>query len=141
MARAVGRDLPISFKTSSEICNYLKKKKVDYAKKLLELAIQKKKAIPMKRFNKGVAHKPGIAAGSYPVKACTHILALLKSAEANANQKGLNNLVILSMIANKAASAWHYGRHSRRKMKRTHVEIVLGEAKPEIKEEKIRGEK
>ncbi len=137
MAKAVGRDLPISYKNSVEVCRYLKKKEVAKAKKILEDAIALKKPIPFKRFNKGIAHKKGMMSGSYAVNTCKSILALLKSAEANAAQKNISNPVIIHMCANKASNTWRYGRHSRRKAKRAHVEIVLAEKQAKVNEEKI----
>ena len=137
MARAMGRDLPISIKQSVEICSALRKKDVENAKKILNMAISKKKAIPFKRYNDNVGHKRGMAAGRYPLKACGHILELLESAESNAGQKGLSNLVIAHICAHKGAKVWRYGRRSGLKAKRSNVEIVLEEGKPKIKEEKV----
>lgn len=135
MARAVGKDLPISTKQAIEISNSLRKKDVKVAEKLLQQAIDMEKAIPYTRFNKGTGHKAGIAAGKYPIKSCTHILALLKSAESNAAQKNLSNLIIRHICAQRAAHAYRYGRRGGLQAKRTNVEIVLAE-KTEKKVEK-----
>ena len=56
---------------------------------------------------------------------------ILKSAEANAQYKGLNsaNLFIKHVSAQKGPTTHHYGRHRGRKAKRTHIEIVLEEKK------------
>ena len=66
-------------------------------------------------------------------------IKLIESAEANAQFKGLNTskLVISHISANKASKAWHYGRKSRRKMKRTNVEVIVEE---NTKIEKIKEE-
>lgn len=141
MARALGRDLPISPKKSVEICSHLKKKSVENAKQILQDAIEMKKPIPFKRFNKGLGHKAGMAAGRYAVRTCEHILKLLKSAESNANQKGLGSLVIVHMCANKGANTHHYGRKGGRLMKRTNVEIVVEEKSEKKKESKVIEEK
>ena len=125
MARAVGKDVPMSTKQAIEVCSLLKKKNVKEAERILEMAISLKKAIPLKRFNKGVGHKKGMAAGRYVVNTSQHILKLLKSAEANAAQKGLGELMIRHMSANRGARAYRYGRRSRIKAKRTNIEIVL----------------
>ena len=68
--------------------------------------------------------------GSYPVTACKNILSLLKSAEANAQFKGLStgNLIIKQASAQKGPSTFHYGRQ-RTKAKRSHIELVLEEVK------------
>lgn len=131
-AKVKGKDLQISTKHCIEISNYIRKKEIKKAKELLKLAIEKKKAVPFKKFNKDAGHKKGrIAGGKYPVKACTEVLKLLNSVEANAQFKGLNtsNLIINHICVNKGSGSWRYGRHIRRKGKRTNIEIVVEEAK------------
>ncbi|MBN1502020.1 50S ribosomal protein L22 [Candidatus Woesearchaeota archaeon] len=134
-AKAVGRNLSISTRMSVEICNYLRGKKVSQAKNILEQVIQKKHAVPIRRFGDSTAHKPGIGAGKYPIKAAKGILAVIQNAESNAQNKGLSthHLVISHILAHKASAPWHYGRHTRRKMKRSHIEIVVSEEKEKEK--------
>lgn len=129
MARAFGRSLPISFKQSIEICNFIRNKKVDYAKNVLRRVIDHKQAIPFKRFNDNTGHKKNMMAGRYPEKASMEILSLLSSAESNAQFKGLNtsNLEIMHITANKASKAIHSGRKKSRLAKRTNLEIVVQE--------------
>jgi len=129
MAKATGKSLSISTKHSIEVCNYLRNKLVDDAKVILKDAIEGKKAIPFKRFCNGAGHKTGIASGKFPVNACKEILRLLEAIEANAQYKGLNtsSLKITTIKANQAARPWHYGRMTRRKMKRTHIDIIVEE--------------
>ncbi|MBS3146153.1 50S ribosomal protein L22 [Candidatus Woesearchaeota archaeon] len=128
-ALAKADNLPISTKQSIEICNFLRYKDLQKAKKILSNVIVKKTAIPYLRFNMDTGHKPGIAAGRYPNKASKEILKLLNSAEANAENKGLDasNLIISKMIANKGNRMHHPGRHRGIKMKRTHIEVQLEE--------------
>ncbi len=135
MARAVGVALPISLKHSVEVCNYIRHKKVTEAKKLLDLTISEKKAIPYKRFHQGLSHKTGIGPGRFPVRTSKEIKKLLESAEANAQFQGLNtaNLIIAHAVVQKAPVAWHYGRQRRRKMKRATIEIFVREVKQEQK--------
>ncbi|MAG50158.1 50S ribosomal protein L22 [archaeon] len=129
MARVLGRDLSISTKQSIEMCNFIKKKKVKDAKKLLGKVMENKLAVPYKRFNKNIGHKPGIAAGRFPQKTTENMIKLLDEVETNAQNKGLNvdDLYIMHICAHKASAPWHYGRQRRRKMKRTHIEIVVEE--------------
>jgi len=143
MARVIGRDLGISTKQSIEICNRIRNKSVKRAKQILEDAISGERAIAYTRFNGGVGHKPGMAAGRYPIKTATNFLNLIKSAEANAQVKGLNtgNLCLVHVNAQKASSPMHQGRQRGTVMKRTHVEIVLQEKAEEKKEEKKKSEK
>lgn len=142
MARALAKDISISAKQSIEICNFLKHRSVKEAKKVLALVIEEKTPVPYKRFKMELPHRHGpLAAGQYPKKASQYILKLLDAVEANAQNKGLNTdaLIITHMSANKASRPWHYGRKARRKMKRTHIEIVVEEK--EKKQEKPKEKK
>jgi len=141
MARASGRSLPISFKQSIEICNLIRGKQIAFAKNALNDAIDKKKAIPFKRFNGDTGHKKEMAAGRYPKKASKEILDILNLVEANAQFKGLNtsNLVINHITANKASTSTKYGRKRGRKSKRTSIEIIVNESAPSKKE--VKGKK
>ncbi len=145
MARAVGRDMPISSKIAYEMCNFLRKKELQKAKSQLKLIIDKKMALPLKRFNADIGHKPGnVASGRYPLKASTHVLKLLESAEANAQLKGLNtgSLVIKTIVSNKASSQMRYGRQRGRETKTTHIEVIVEETKKsEKKTEKPKTQK
>lgn len=136
MARAIGVALPVSFKQSVEICSFIKNRKVGEAKKILQDAADRKAAIPFKRYNWDLGHKRGIGPGRYPEKASIEFIRLIESAEANAQFKGLNtsNLIIAHISAHKAGKSWHFGRKSRRKMKRTNIEIVVEEKKKDEKE-------
>ena len=142
MALVVGKALPISTKQSIEVCNFIRNKNVQKMKDYLNDVINMKKVVKFTRFNKGMGHKKGVGPGRYPIKTSTEILRLLESAESNAQFKGLNslNLVIGHIKADKASSAWHYGRQRRRKMKRTTVEIILTE-KETKKVEKVSDKK
>lgn len=129
MARAVSMALPISVKQSVEICNYIRNKNVSSAKKMLQDVIEKKAAVPFKRYNFDLGHKTKIGPARYPEKASKEFIKLIDNVEANAQFKGLNtsNLVIAHASAHKAGKAWHFGRKSRRRMKRTNLEIVVEE--------------
>ena len=129
MARAYGKSLPISFKHSLEVCNFIRNKKMQDAKKMLQKVIEGKMAVPYRRYNFDLGHKKKIGPGRYPIKTSAELLRLLEDVEANAQFKGLNagNLVISFLCAKKPSIAWRYGRKRRRKMKRTDVEIVVKE--------------
>ena len=130
IAIANASNLSISTKVSIEICNFLRYKNLQKAKKILANVMEKKIAVPYKRYNMDIGHKPGIAAGRYPNKASAEILKLLNSAEANAENKGLDaeKLIISKLIANKGNRMYHPGRHRGIKMKRTHIEVMLEES-------------
>jgi len=137
-ARALGFALPISRKQSLMICNMLRGKPVQSAKKTLENVIAMKIPVPMTRFNWDRGHKAGMAAGRYPIKACDQFLKLIKSAESNAQFKGLGTaeLIISHIVAQKAPKVWRGQRTGRHEAKRTTVEVVVSEIKEAKKEKK-----
>ena len=138
MARAHGRMLPISFKQSIEICNSIRNRNANEAKKMLEQVAAMKKAIKFTRFNRDMGHKRKIGPGRYPVKASSEIMALIESAIANAQFKGLNTseLVICHVVANKGSKTQRYGRQRSRIAKRTNIDIFVQEKKTAGKESK-----
>lgn len=138
MAKAYGRDLDISTKRSTEICNFLRGKSLESSKAFLERVIEMKDAVPMRRFNRDTGHKKGIGPGRYPVNTAKAILSVLDNAGTNAVAKGFaeKDLVIVHICAHKAASPWHFGRQKRRKMKRSHIEVVVQEKKQPASESK-----
>ena len=129
MARVIGRSLPISFKQSVEICNFIRNKEVGYAKDVLKRVVELRQAVPFRRFRHNIGHKTKIGVGRYPGKASNEILKLISSAEANAQFKGLNtaNLVVNSIIVNKASKTMRIGSKRTRRAKRTNIEIVVQE--------------
>ena len=129
MAKALGVALPISFKYSVEICSFIKNRTLSDAKKVLQEVINKKTAVPFRRFDFDLGHKRKIGPGRYPEKASKEFIKLIESVEANAQFKGLNtsNLVITHISAHNSGKAWHYGRFSRRRVKRANIEICLEE--------------
>ena len=136
MARAYGRDLPISMKQSAMICKFIKGRPVAKAKQLLQDVQRHRIAVPFSQFNRDMGHKPGIGPGRYPEKATKNILTIVESAEANASSKGLDtgSLVIMHACAHLAARPRRYGNaHSGEKAKRSHIEIVVGVAAKEEK--------
>ena len=137
-AKVTGRELSISTKHCIEIGNLIRGKSVKRVKAILEGVIDKKVAVPMKLFNFDTGHKRGaIGPGRYPENASKEILALIKSAEMNAQNKGLNTdaLYLKVYIANKGSSQWRFGRQRRRQAKRTNLEMVLEERESIVKKE------
>jgi large subunit ribosomal protein L22 len=133
-AKAMGYEMPISFKHAVEICRELRGKKIEEAKKILEDVIEMRRPIPFKRYKKKVAHKRGLDrwyAGRYPQKAARFILKVLKNLEANAEYKGLelDKLVIVHAQAKKGRVIKRYmprafGRATPRFQVLTTVEFV-----------------
>jgi len=127
-ASAQIRSAPISPKHCIEIAKYLRRMNTTKAKKILEDTIALKHAIPFKTFNRDMGHRPGIASGRYPQKAAAVFLTLIKSAESNAEDKGLNveNLQITTILANRAPTRPTGGR-IRGMPKRAHLQIEVTE--------------
>ncbi len=136
MARVLSKDISVSTKQSVEVCKWIKHKTTKKAKYLLQGVVDKKWAVPYKRYNKDIGHRKNIGVGRYPIKTSNFVLELIDMVEANAQNKGLDvdSLVIEHICAHRAARPWHFGRARRRKMKRTHIEIVVKEK--DIKKEK-----
>lgn len=129
-ATAKGKDLHMSWKVSYEIGNAIRNKPVVKAIAFLERVTEMKEAVPYKRYNFDVGHKPGkIAAGRYPLKAANYFLAVIKNAVSNAVNKGLNeeDLVLVHVATGKGSSSWHHGRQRRRKVKLTNLDVVVKE--------------
>jgi large subunit ribosomal protein L22 len=135
--KASGRELRVSHKHSREICHTVKGMMLTKAKDYLKDVMEKKKAIPFTRYNKKAGHRRGLvkaSAGRYPIKAAESVLKVLQSAEANAENKGLDveKLTIIHAAAypgmkNKRFTPRAHGRASPKFETMTHVEIVLGE--------------
>jgi large subunit ribosomal protein L22 len=117
-----GNDMKVSLKHSMAICNFIKGKTIDYALKDLEEVMKMKKAIPMRG---EIPHRKGnITGGRYPIKTAYVFIKLLKSLEANANNKGLDTKTIrLFAKADKASRPRKSGKYGGRKFKRTHILI------------------
>lgn len=91
-ARIWGRELRISPKHAIEICDFIKGKKIEDAKSMLEDVVAKKRAVPFRKYKRKVGHKviEGWFAGRYPVKAGAVFLRLLSELSSNAEYKGLD---------------------------------------------------
>ncbi|MFN3383342.1 MAG: 50S ribosomal protein L22 [Archaeoglobaceae archaeon] len=110
--KAMGYEIPMSFKHAVEICRELKGKKIPQAMKFLEGVIAMRYPVPMKKYKKKVAHKSisGWYAGRYPQKAAREILKVMKNLKANAEYKGLNvdDLIIVHAQAKKGRTIVRY---------------------------------
>ncbi|TLZ54925.1 MAG: 50S ribosomal protein L22 [Methanobacteriota archaeon] len=104
MARAYGRELPISWKKAVELARALRGKKVENAITYLENVIALKQAVPFRRYNRWVAHKRGLGPARYPVKAAQYFKRVIESAVSNAEYLGREDpdaMVIRSINAHK----------------------------------------
>ncbi len=132
--RASAREVNISPKHAREICSAIKGLTISKARKLLEDVIEKKVAIPYRRYHRKVPHKSstkGYPAGGYPVKASKVFLKLLDNLENNASFKGLNieRVVIVHASAYKGIVIKDYvprafGRSSPNFHVLVHIELI-----------------
>ncbi len=135
-ATASGSNLPLSYKNIAMVGDFIRGRTVEKAKWLLQRVMEKKVAVPYTKFNMDRGHKKGeIAAGRYPIKTAAEVLNLLKSAESNAINMGMNasNLVVSRFIGNKGSTSWRSGRKRRIQAKTAHIELFLAEKKAENK--------
>ena len=132
-----GRNMRCSPKHCREVCNAIRGMMLDKAMELLENVIEEKAWIPYRRHKKKRGHHAGMkkwGPGGHPVKASQHILKLLKNAEGNADNKGLDidRLKVVHAAAQrgrtyKAFIERAFGRSSPYFENTSHVEIVLEE--------------
>jgi large subunit ribosomal protein L22 len=136
-AKASGREIRVSHKAAREVCRAVKGMMVSKAKTYLRDVIDKKKAVPYRRYKKKVGHRSGLEktfAGRYPVKTSQKILRVIEAAESNAENKGLDldRLRVLHAAAYPGMKIKRYtprahGRASPKYETTVHVEIVLEE--------------
>jgi large subunit ribosomal protein L22 len=135
--KASGREIRVSHKHAREICHTIKGMMLTPTKEYLKDVMEKKKAVPFRRYNKKAGHRRGLVktfAGRYPIKAAERILKVLENAEANAENKGLDvdKLQIIHAAAYpgmkiKRFTPRAHGRASPKFETMSHIEIVLGE--------------
>jgi len=132
--KALGREMPVSPKFAREVAGMIRGMKVETARQALEDVIDKKRAVPLKRYNKRVSHKPGVGPGRYPVKAAKAILGVLDSAASNAEYKGLDvsNMAIATIsVARGRTIPGHmpraHGRATQWNQETVNLEIIIEE--------------
>ncbi|MDK6027954.1 50S ribosomal protein L22 [Ignisphaera sp. 4213-co] len=142
-ARAVIRDVPMSFKEAYEVCKVIRGMELSKAKELLKRVIELKEPIPYTRYKLSIGHKRGLASrwsdfkspiGRYPVKVAKNILKLLENVENNAISKGLNaeKLKIVHIAAHRGyyLKKWMpraFGRATPWFRTHTSVEVIVAE--------------
>ena len=91
--RASGREVDISPKAASEICDTIRLMTLTKAIALLENVEKMKSPIAFRRHKLKVGHRSelvGFPSGSYPVKPAKAILGVLSNLQANCEFKGLD---------------------------------------------------
>ncbi len=137
-ARAIGRELHVSPKKSREICRHIKGMTLEEARDFLDKVTEQKAAVPYLRYKRSMGHKPGMAAGGYPLNAATEILNLLDSAENNAEFIGYDTeRMFIAHIAAHRGRRYigmrprAHGRSSPKVTRTTNIEIILAEKEEE----------
>ncbi len=136
-ARAKANELPISPKHAIEIANFIRFMRTDAAIDYLNQVVEKKKAIPFKRFNRNVAHRRGLQgwdAGRFPQKAAQEFIRLLESVGKNAEYSGLDTtkLKIVHVSANRGRRFEGYfpramGRATPKRRETVNLEVIVKE--------------
>jgi len=135
IARGMGRDLNISFKSAVEISKRLNGMMVNDAIKLLDGVVSLEQVIPFRKYKKGVGHRKGLRGyniGRYPKKAAGEIIKVLNNVVSNANYKGLDSdkLKIINIQALKGISRLRRkpkGRYRTMRRQFVHVQITAKE--------------
>ncbi|KAF2735632.1 60S ribosomal protein L17 [Polyplosphaeria fusca] len=138
-ARARGSYLRVSFKNTRETAQAINGWKFDRAVTYLENVLEKKQAIPMRRYAGSTGRcaqgkEFGVSKARWPVKSAEFLLGLLKNAEANADTKGLDtsNLVVKHIQVNQAPKQRRrtyraHGRINPYMSNPCHIELILTE--------------
>jgi large subunit ribosomal protein L22 len=138
-ARAYFGSAPISLKYSTELCNQIKTRPVNKSIEYLKRIIAHEEYLPLKRYNKKVAHRKGnavngVKAGRYPEKVCNEFIKLLELAKSNADFKGLDaeKLLIIHAFANMGMNRFSYQSKGKiagkaRRRNATNIEVIVQE--------------
>lgn len=115
VARSQVHDVNASYKDMSQVLAAIMHKPVKTAIRILEEAISMKKAIPYKRFAKGIGHRSELGGkkGRYPKKEAKIVMDMLKNAIANAEFKGFDkeSLYIKAASSHKQNKLMRYRRY------------------------------
>lgn len=136
--RASLREIDISHKHAREIAIAIKGRSIEKARDFLERVIDRKEAVPYRRYNNEVAHRSnirdGFFSGRFPQKAAKQFIKLLDNLESNAEYKGmdLDRLKLIHAAVHKGTKLKRFtpramGRASPKNDILVHVEIVAQE--------------
>ncbi|MFB6144639.1 MAG: 50S ribosomal protein L22 [Candidatus Nanohaloarchaea archaeon] len=124
-AKAIGNNLRVSWKHTTEVGRFIKGDSVEKAKQKLQKVVEKDLAVPYTKFDSDAGHKTGKGAGRYPVKSAEKVLELIENAESNAEDQGLNtdNLKVKNVITNQGPTF----SQRQENLKSAHIKIIVGE--------------
>ncbi|KAF1986323.1 ribosomal protein L17 [Aulographum hederae CBS 113979] len=138
-ARARASYMRVSFKNTRETAQAINGWKLPRAIQYLENVREHKEAIPMRRYAGSTGRTAqgkafGVSKARWPVKSAKHLLDLLRNAEANADQKGLDtsNLIVKHIQVNQAPKQRRrtyraHGRINPYMSNPCHIEMILTE--------------
>ncbi len=95
-ARAMTSNQPFSRKFATEIANYIKGKRLDWAIRYLSQVAEGERHLPLRQYRKKVAHRRGDAtwgtkSGRFPKNTAMGWIRLLELVKSNADFKGLDS--------------------------------------------------
>ncbi len=134
IAKGMLVNAPISTKFAREVAVAIKGMRVEAAEAYLKRVLAHKDWIPVRRYNKKVAHRKGVRggvkSGRYMDKVVRYFLRLIQNVKANAEAKGLD-VSTLRIVHVWVGKGWRRPRlHPRTRRivraKATHVEMVVG---------------
>merc|ERR1712169_36739 len=138
-------DLTCHFKNTFETANAIKRMPLRKAQQYYRQVLAKTRCVPFKRYNRKVGRTAqakefsGMTKGRWPRKSVVAMMALLKNAEANAAQKGLdaNKLVVSHIQVDQAARMRRrtyraHGRAGPYMRSPCHVQLALTERKAAV---------
>jgi large subunit ribosomal protein L22 len=137
-ARAIGKDLRVSYKNSINVCSAVRGMPVEDAKEYLERVISKEVPVPYKKHIRHINHRKGagFGPGKFPVNAAKAVLDLLNSAENNAEYKGLDPesmfIAHISAYKGRVFQGWRSrarGRTTSWDTVTTNIELIIQETK------------
>ncbi len=129
--RTLGKGINISFKEAYEVANAIRGLNIKKAEALLQDVLAKKRAIPYKRYNRGIGHKGNVGPGRYPLSSSSAFLELLDELKANAEYKGMNkdNLLLIHVATHNGGVSSGYYKGMPHNTPITHIELVAKETK------------
>eukprot|EP00741_Cyanophora_paradoxa_P007825 tig00001215_g7571.t1 len=151
--KARGSELRVHFKNTRETAFAIRGMGLKKAQKFLEDVIEKKQAVPFRRYNGGVgrcaqAKQFGATQGRWPKKSAEFLLGLLKNAESNAEVKGLDveSLAVSHIQVNQAQKQRRrtyraHGRINPYMACPAHIELILTEKDKPVKKAEEEGKK
>merc|ERR1712138_91176 len=150
--KARGSHLRVHFKNTRETCHAIKGMDLKKAQSYLQHVIEKKEAIPFRRYCGGVgrtaqAKNAGSTNGQarWPKKAAEFVLNLLSNAEANAELKSLeidklfvSHIQVNRAVQNRRRTYRAHGRINPYMSHPCHVELMLSQRETTVKAAKGR---